>query len=137
MECISDARAAAISNSPPPWTDQKPLMEEANSREMGPESSYNESKFPRNLDTSTFLAQRQNKNLFPIGFTLEDFFLDEKLFTTRNSEIWLCNYRFSSKLLVLKVRSPTSCLDTSPSNISASWAELCRGSCNHPWWSRR
>jgi hypothetical protein len=34
-----------------------------------------------NLDTDSFLAQRQNKAKFPIGFTLDDFFFVEKLFT--------------------------------------------------------
>jgi len=83
---------------------------EANSRKVVSTKSDNESTIPPNLDTATFLTQRQNKNLFPIGFTLDDFFLEEKLFTTKNSEVWLANYRFSSKLLVLKVRSPNNLL---------------------------
>ena len=60
---------------------------------------------PANLDTQMFLAQRQDKEKFPIQFAVDDFMFVEQLTQSKNSVIWLVNYRFANDLLVLKVRS--------------------------------
>eukprot|EP00241_Pyramimonas_parkeae_P000858 CAMPEP_0114249754 /NCGR_PEP_ID=MMETSP0058-20121206/14321_1 /TAXON_ID=36894 /ORGANISM="Pyramimonas parkeae, CCMP726" /LENGTH=602 /DNA_ID=CAMNT_0001363341 /DNA_START=490 /DNA_END=2299 /DNA_ORIENTATION=- len=55
-----------------------------------------------NLDSQMFLAQRQDKEKFPIQFTVDDFMFVEQLTQSKNSVIWLVNYRFANDLLVLK-----------------------------------
>ena len=59
---------------------------------------------PANLDSQMFLAQRQDKEKFPIQFAVDDFMFVEQLTQSKNSVIWLVNYRFGNDLLVLKVR---------------------------------
>lgn len=57
---------------------------------------------PANLDSQMFLAQRQDKEKFPIQFAVDDFMFVEQLTQSKNSVIWLVNYRFGNDLLVLK-----------------------------------
>ena len=59
---------------------------------------------PSTLDSLLFLSHSQDKERFPIPFAIDDFQFVEAIAKSKNSTVWLVNYRFANNLLVLKVR---------------------------------
>eukprot|EP00240_Pyramimonas_obovata_P003197 CAMPEP_0118920700 /NCGR_PEP_ID=MMETSP1169-20130426/137_1 /TAXON_ID=36882 /ORGANISM="Pyramimonas obovata, Strain CCMP722" /LENGTH=623 /DNA_ID=CAMNT_0006861269 /DNA_START=296 /DNA_END=2167 /DNA_ORIENTATION=+ len=57
---------------------------------------------PSTLDSLLFLSHSQDKEKFPIQFAIDDFQFLEAIAESKNSTVWLVNYRFANNLLVLK-----------------------------------
>lgn len=83
------------------WKEDTHQETETNS-EGGQSEKEGYAASPANLDSQMFLAQRQDKEKFPIQFAVDDFMFVEQLTQSKNSVIWLVNYRFANDLLVLK-----------------------------------
>ena len=60
---------------------------------------------PSTIDTLLFLSHSQDREGFPIQFAIDDFNFIEEIAQSKNSTVWLVNYRFANNLLVLKVRT--------------------------------
>lgn len=57
---------------------------------------------PSTIDTLLFLSHSQDREGFPIQFAIDDFNFIEEIAQSKNSTVWLVNYRFANNLLVLK-----------------------------------